>query len=177
MRLLIIGTSGAGKSTLGNTLARALGCPCIELDALYWGADWQAVSTEQFRQSVAAASASEHWIADGNYSAVRDILWSRATHVVWLNYGRWTVFWRVLWRTVNRGLRRTELFNGNRESMRMAFASKDSVLLWSLTTWDKNRVKFTALRENPQYSHLHWTELTRPAQARAFISRLKSSSS
>ena len=173
MRLLIIGTSGAGKSTLAARLAEARGCPYIELDALYWGPNWQAVATAQFRHSVSAATEGEHWIADGNYSAVHDILWSRATHVLWLNYGRWTVFGRVLWRTVNRGLRRTELFSGNRESMRMAFLSRDSVLLWSLSTWHKNRVKFAALRDGPQYPHLQWTELNEPAQVQGFIAGLQ----
>lgn len=37
------------------------------------------------------------WVADGNYSTVRDVLWSRATHVVWLNYGRFTAFSPLLW--------------------------------------------------------------------------------
>lgn len=175
MRILIIGTSGVGKSTLATSLAEATGWQHIELDALYWGPNWQAVSTEQFRRSVAADSEGEQWIADGNYSAVRDILWARATHVLWLNYGRWTVFGRVLRRTLGRGLRRTELFNGNRESMRMAFLSRDSVLLWSLTTWHKNQIKFAALRNSPEYAHLQWTELTHPAQAQAFIARLKTS--
>ena len=41
-------------------------------------------------------------VADGNYSAVRELLWGRATHVVWLNFGRWTVFSRVLRRTLAR---------------------------------------------------------------------------
>ncbi|RZI64632.1 MAG: toxin, partial [Variovorax sp.] len=33
MRCLVVGTSGAGKSTFAARLARAIQCPCIELDA------------------------------------------------------------------------------------------------------------------------------------------------
>ncbi|MDR8052409.1 toxin [Burkholderia cenocepacia] len=172
MRVIVIGTSGAGKSTFSRALAVAAGYPHIELDRLYWGPGWTAVPPEQFEREVLAATAGDRWVADGNYSAVRDVLWSRATHVVWLNFGRWTVFSRVLRRTLGRGLMRTELFHGNRESLRMAFCSRDSVLLWSYTTFAKNRVKFAGLRNDPKYAHLHWTEITEPSRTRAVIETL-----
>lgn len=169
MRYLVIGTSGAGKSTFAQALATATDATYIELDAHYWGPDWQAVPAEQFKRCVVAATQGQRWVADGNYSAVRDELWPRATHVVWLNYGRFTVFSRVLWRTLSRGLLRTRLSHGNRESLRMALLSKDSILLWSWTTHAKNRQKFAALRAQPEFAHLQWTEFTRPAQAQAFL--------
>ncbi len=169
MRYLVIGTSGTGKSTFAVKLAAAAQCPYIELDAHYWGPGWQAVPPEQFKRSVVEATQGERWVADGNYSAVRDVLWPRATHVVWLNYGRLTVFSRVLRRTLGRGLIRTRLSHGNRESLRMALFSKDSILLWSLTTYAKNRTKFAALRADKEFAHLQWTEITEPSQARSFI--------
>lgn len=169
MRCVVIGTSGAGKSTFAQALSNATQSPYIELDALYWGPQWQAVAPEQFRHAVMAATRGECWIADGNYSAVRDVLWSRATHVVWLNYGRWTVFSRVLWRTVGRGVMRTQLSHGNRESLRMAFLSRDSILLWSWSTFRKNRLKFAHLRQQPDFAHLQWTEINHPSHAQAFI--------
>lgn len=169
MRYLVVGTSGAGKSTFAEKLAAATQCPHIELDSHYWGPNWQAVPPEQFERSVVAATQGEGWVADGNYSAVRDVLWSRATHVVWLNFGRFTVFSRLLGRTISRGITRTRLSHGNRESLRMAFFSRDSILLWSLSTYSKNRSKFAALRDHDEFSHLHWTELTEPSQASAFL--------
>ena len=66
---------------------------------------------------------------------------------------------------------RTELSHGNRESLRMAF-SRESVLLWSYTTFARNRIKFAALRDDPTFAHLHWTEITRPSLTRAVIDRL-----
>jgi ribose 1,5-bisphosphokinase PhnN len=39
------------------------------------------------------------------------------------------VLWRVLTRTVRRVLTREELFSGNRESLRMAFFSRESVIM------------------------------------------------
>jgi adenylate kinase family enzyme len=169
MRFLIVGTSGAGKSTFAQALAKAMDCPYIELDRLYWGPDWQPVPHASFQNAIHEATLGECWVADGNYSAVRDLLWPRATHVVWLNFGRTIVFSRLLWRTIGRSILRTELSHGNRESLRMAFLSRDSILLWSYTTFAKNRVKYSKLREDPRYSHLQWTEITQPRQARQFI--------
>lgn len=171
MRYVIVGTSGAGKSTFAAALAQATDSPHIELDALYWGPEWQAVPHEQFEARVRSATESEGWVSDGNYTAVRDLLWGRATHIVWLNYGRSTVFSRVLWRTVTRGLLRTRLAHGNRESLRVAFFSRESVLWWSVSTFARNRVKFAGLREDPAYAHLEWVEVTEPSQARDFLGR------
>lgn len=172
LRFLVVGTSGAGKSTFANALAAAAQCPCIELDALYWGPGWTPVPHATFENAVRQATAGDRWVVEGNYSAVRDVLWPRATHIVWLNHRRWTVFSRLLWRTITRGATRTRLSHGNRESLRMAFLSRDSVLLWSLSTFDKNRVKFADLRNDPRYAHLAWTEITRPSEARAVIEKL-----
>lgn len=169
MRFVAVGTSGSGKTAFANSLSKAMGCPHIELDRLYWGPNWVAVPPENFETAVRASTAGDSWVADGNYSAVRDVLWSRATHIVWLNFDRFTVFSRVFWRTVSRGVMRTELFNGNRESLRMAFFSKESVLLWSLTTFSKNRTKFQLLRKDPKFAHLQWTEITAPSHANAVI--------
>lgn len=169
MRYIVIGTSGAGKSTLAAALAQARGCTYIELDTLYWGPHWQPAPTVAFHAAVAQATTDAHWVADGNYSAVRDVLWGRGTHIVWLNYGRRTVWPRVLLRTMHRALWRTPLFHGNRESLRSAFFSRDSIVLWSLRTFSKNRQKYTRLRHDPQYRHLQWTEFTHPAQAAAWL--------
>ena len=169
MRYLVVGTSGAGKSTVSKKLAESKGCPHIELDSHYWGSEWKPVPPEKFMHSVEQCTQGMCWVVDGNCSAIRDVLWSRATHVVWLNYGRFTVFSRLLWRTLSRGLSHTQLSHGNRESLRKAFFSKDSILLWSLTTYPKNQAKFAALRRQGDFAHLQWIELSRPSQARAFL--------
>ena len=103
LRVVVVGTSGAGKTTFSAALAARLGCTHVELDRLYWGPGWQAVPHERFEHAVERATTAPRWVADGNYSAVRELLWGRATHVVWLNFGRWTVFSRVLRRTLARG--------------------------------------------------------------------------
>ncbi|MBF3345653.1 toxin, partial [Pseudomonas aeruginosa] len=127
---------------------------------------------ERIEHAVERATTAPRWVADGNYSAVRELLWGRATHVVWLNFGRWTVFSRVLRRTLARGLLRTRLSHGNRESLRMAFCSRDSILLWSWTTFAGNRRKYTGLREDPRFAHLRWVEVGEPGRVGEVIERL-----
>ena len=175
MRYVVVGTSGAGKSTFAQQLAAQTGCSYIELDALYWGPDWQAVPTEQFRQRVAQATQGECWVADGNYSAVRDILWPQASHVLWLNYSRFTVFSRLLGRTLRHSITRQCLSHGNRESLAMALFSKDSILLWALTTYAKNQRKFAALRRDAQFAHLQWLEIRKPSQATKLLQAMAAS--
>ena len=80
MRYLVVGTSGVGKSTFAEKLAAKTRCPFVELDSYYWGPDWQAVPPELFKRSVVQATQGACWVADGNYSAVRDVLWSIAIH-------------------------------------------------------------------------------------------------
>ncbi len=172
MRYVVVGTSGSGKSTFARTAAEALGVPHVELDELFWAENWTPRPTEEFANSVGQASLQERWVIDGNYTVVRAVLWPRATHIVWLNFSLPIVFSRVLLRTIKRTLFGQRLWHGNRESIRKAFFSRESILLWSLTTFAKNREKYAKLREQPEFAHLSWVELTSPSQARLFLSRL-----
>lgn len=139
---------------------------------MHWGPNWQPVAPDQFATAVQQAVQAERWVADGNYSAVRELLWTRATHIVWLNFGRGTVFGRVLRRTLVRGLLRTPLWQGNRESLRMAFFSRESVLRWSWTTFERNQQRYAALREDPAWAGLQWIELRRPSEVPSLVARL-----
>lgn len=173
MRCIVIGTSGSGKTTLAQALARSSDAPYVELDALHWSENWTPNSTAKFLDSVALATQGPRWVVDGNYSAVRELLWPRADHIVWLNFSRRVVFSRIVWRTVQRALFKEPLWHGNTESLRKAFFSRQSILLWSFSTFSKNRTKFAALRNDPTYSHLVWTELKSPNEAKEFLANAK----
>ena len=165
----MVGTSGCGKTAFARALARQLSAKHIELDELFWSANWTPRPHEEFVEAVRQAAQAECWVADGNYSAVREVLWSRATHVIWLHFSRTVVFSRVLWRTLRRAVTRERLWHGNSESLVKAFFSRDSIVLWSLTTYAKNVTKYTALRNQAAYAHLQWSVLTKPAQASRFL--------
>ena len=172
MRVVVVGTSGAGKSTFAQALARARGMPHVELDALFWGPEWTPVDAEVFRARAADAAAQPAWVVDGNYSAVRAEVWPRATHIIWLNFSRWTVFTRIIWRTGQRVATGKPLWAGNRESFRRAFLSREGIVWWSFSTFGKNRHQYERLRQAPDHPQLQWVELRSPAQARAFLRQL-----
>ena len=96
-RVVVVGTSCSGKTTLARRLAGILGAQHVELDALYWGREW--TPRLDFPKAVSAAVQQERWVIDGNYSAVRDLIWRRCTAIVWLDYSFARVFSRALRRT------------------------------------------------------------------------------
>jgi len=169
MRALVIGNSCAGKSTFARALAANTSLPLIELDALYWEPHWQPKERSTFRREVARAIAGNCWIVVGNYSSVRDVVWPRPTMVFWLNYGFPIVFARALRRTIRRSVTGEELWNGNRESWRRSFLSSDSILWWVITTHQRRRREFAALRAANAYPALSWVEFRRPADAASFL--------
>ena len=173
MRYVVVGTSGSGKSTFARELSRLTQSPYVELDTLYWAANWTPRPRSEFEADVRGVTDGERWVTDGNYSAVRPLLWSRATHIIWLNFSRSVVFSRILWRTLRRALTHNELWHGNRESFSKTFLSRESILVWSFTTYSKNLQKYAALRESGEYSHLKWSELQSPTEAKAFLCRYR----
>jgi adenylate kinase family enzyme len=165
-RVNVVGTSGSGKTTFGTELARRLDAPHVELDGLSWEANWVTVPTPVFRERVSAAVAAGRWVVDGNYSATRDLVWARADTVVWLDFSFALVMWRVIVRTLRRGLRGEVLWSGNRESLHMAI-SRDSIILWALTTYRRRRRDYPRLFQ--MYPGVRFVRLQSPAQARRFL--------
>ena len=173
-RVIVVGTSCSGKTTLARQLSRALGAPHIELDAIHWKPGWQPRPAEEFRELVGEAAAGEKWVMDGNYSASQDIVWGRATAIVWLNYPFRVVLWRALYRTTKRVISREELFSGNRETFRQSFLSRDSIILWTITTYHRRQRQYRRILVDGVFPHLQVIELRQPAEAEklaAYLSR------
>lgn len=143
-RVLIIGTSCAGKSTLGSEAGRILGVPHTELDSLHWGAEWTPVPVDVFRERVATVTARDRWVIDGNYHAVRDLIWPEATCIVWLDYSFPLVLWRSVYRSWRRIFRGETCCNGNRETLRLLL-SGDSIIWWVITTYHQRRREFSEI--------------------------------
>ena len=153
-RVAVVGTSCSGKTTFAATLAAQLRVPHIELDALHWRPGWVPAPRDAFRAAVSEAVAADCWISDGNYSAVRDLVWGRATAVIWLDYPFATVLRRALYRTARRALLREELYSGNRESFRKALLSRDSILLWVVTSYGRLWREYPELFRQAAFAHL-----------------------
>lgn len=145
--IAVYGQSGSGKSTLAREIGARLGLPVFELDAIHHQPGWRPLPREQFRARVQEVidAHPDGWVFDGNYSAVRDLLLPRAETAVWLQLPFWVVYPRLVRRTLGRMIRREELWNGNRESFRMSFFSRESILLWGITNWRDHSQKMRAV--------------------------------
>lgn len=168
-RVVVLGSSGSGKTTFARELASKLGVTHVEFDAYRHGPNWAETPNDIFRSQLAEALSGGGWVADGNYSVARDIVWPRATAIVWLDYKFPVVFWRLWWRTWSRSVRRTELWNGNRESLRDHFFTKDSLFLWIFKThWSRSHRLLSAF-DQPEYRHLHVLRFRSPGQTRRWL--------
>ena len=133
VRVVVVGTSGCGKTTFSKALSSQLGVRHIELDTLHWGPNWTANPRDTFRANTSEAIEASTWVCDGNYSAVRDLVWARANTLMWLDYSFPVVFYRAVARTLRRLITREELFAGNRERLGLMF-DPDWIPWWVLRT-------------------------------------------
>ena len=174
-RVIVVGTTGAGKSTLAAALSARLGVPHIEFDAYRHGPNWAETPDDVFRAQIADAISADRWIADGNYSLARDIVWPRATAIVWLDYPFPVVFWRLWRRTWSRGIHRTELWNGNREDLWRHFLTGDSLFLWQIKTHWRRRRQLTEALAQPEYAHLRVLRFRHPKEANEWLGVVRAS--
>jgi len=164
--VVVGGVSGSGKSTVARLLAGRLGAPYVELDAHYHRAGWREATRDEFRESVAAATEGERWVVDGNYAAVRDLVWPRATTFVWLDYPRHVATLRTLRRTARRLLTREELWNGNRERWRDVLSAEHPIR-WSWSQHGPRRADYE--HAVAQWPHLDVVRLRSPGETARWL--------
>ena len=169
-RIVVVGTSGSGKTTVAQQLAACLGYPHIELDSLYWGPDW--TEAPDFVQKVVEGVEWPCWVLDGNYSRVRQSIWSQADTIVWLDYSIWVCYWRMVRRVFRRVFLRQELWNGNRETFRGQFLSGDSMFVWIHHTHGRRRQKYTNLRRENSFPHLTWIHHPTPRRTKQWLQEI-----
>jgi adenylate kinase family enzyme len=151
-RINLVGTSASGKSTLGKRLAAILNSPYVEMDALYHGPNWTQAQPEVFRARVADAVAGPRWILDGNYNELtHDLKWARATMILWLDISFVHNMYRAVARAVHRSWTQEELWpgTGNRESFRQTFCSKESMILWTATSYQRRVKEYSKIQQSP----------------------------
>jgi adenylate kinase family enzyme len=130
---VIASASGCGKTTVGRALAARLGVPFVELDALHHGPHWTEPTPDEFRAKVEPIVESEAWVIDGSYrEKLGDLVLERADVVVWLDLPMRVWLTRLLARTARRVVRREELWNENRETLRNALHPRNSVIVYAL---------------------------------------------
>ena len=168
-RIAVVGTTGSGKSTLAENIAHRLHIPHVELDALYWQPNWKESPWDLMRARVEVFTRDPAWVTDGNYSFCRDIIWSRAQAVIWLDYPLPLILWRLWWRTWRRALQREIQWGTNYERLWPQFFSKESIFLWALQTYGRRRKNYTALFAANEYAHLEKFHFKSPREIEAWL--------
>lgn len=173
-RVNVIGTSGSGKTTFSRRLAERLDVPHVEMDALFWKPDWQQSADADFERALRDATAGAGWVLDGNYSRTTPIKWARADTVIWLDFGFVRTLRQILARSIGRAASRHEIWvgTGNRESFRRTFASRESIVLWMLGSYRRNRRRYSVAMSDPKFSHIRFVRLRSPRSCARFLAEL-----
>jgi len=166
-----VGSSRSGKTTVGRRLAALLGVPCVELDAIFHQPNLGRASARRLlRARVGDVVEQSAWVVDGNYGAVRDLVWERADTVVWLDLPRPVVMRRVILRTVRRAVTREELWTGNREPLSNFWLDPaESVIRDTWVRYDEGVRRYRAAMDDAALRHLRFVRLTSQREIDAFL--------
>ena len=171
-RIAIIGTTGSGKTALAKRISKILSISVVELDALYWEPGWVEVEKSVFRSRTIKALSGDSWIVDGNYGELRDITWGQADTLVWLDYPLLMILGRLVPRCVKRAATGELLWNGNRETWDNLF-SRDSLILFAINSYGKQRKNYPELIRKSEYSHLNVHRFKKEGETKAWLRSLK----
>jgi len=166
-RVLIGGISGAGKTTFARELCRRTGLPYFEMDGFYHGPGWVPIPT--FEDDVAAVVAQDAWVFDSHgYKEVRDLMWSRADTVIFLDFARWVVTSRVTRRSFARAWDQEPMFNGNTEDFR-AWLDPEHPIQWSVRAYRSRQEDMRTRFRDPANAALHKVHLRTPRAAQRWL--------
>lgn len=174
-RVNVVGTSGSGKSTFARQLAERMQAPYIEMDVIHWLPDWQEKSDNQFFADLKSQLQTEYWVLDGNYNKSLEVKWQDVDTVIWLDYSFAITAYRAITRALSRCLSKQELWpgTGNVETFKQTFMSKDSILLWTLKTFRRNRRRYLDMIAAPEYQHIKFIRIRHPKQAKRFLANIQ----
>ncbi|MDG1752988.1 MAG: adenylate kinase [Thalassotalea sp.] len=173
-RINVIGTSGSGKSTFSQLLAKNINAEYIEMDSLFWQPDWQESSNDIFFAKISHAIDKPTWVLDGNYSRSQSIKWKTADTIIWLDYGFFRTFYQVFCRSIKRAWNKNELWQGtgNKESFYKTFLHKDSIILWMLTNYHRNKLRYSVLMQTEEMRNKKFIRLKSPQEATDLLSEI-----
>ncbi|RSK28174.1 topology modulation protein [Bacillus sp. HMF5848] len=150
-KIMVIGVSaGVGKSTFAKKLGRILNINVYHLDQLYWKANWQEASFEEFCIKQAQLVKSESWIIEGNYSDTFSIRENEADTIIYLQLPLYICVYRVFARFLqHRGTSRPDMTSDCPEKLDWPFLS------FILTTYHKRKLAMVSyLEEQAKTKHV-----------------------
>jgi adenylate kinase family enzyme len=161
-RVNVKGISGSGKTMFAVELARRLGLPYVELDALHHGPNWSEPTDEVFRARVREAmdAAPDGWVIDGNYEGkLGELVLAEADTIVWLD-PPFRVKARRLWRRTARRIREdVELWSGNKETWRNVLWGREALFWWMVRGHFRHRREWPSkFAGDPRFVRLRTVE-------------------
>ena len=172
MRISVVGTSGSGKSTLASQLAAQLNIEYIEQDELFWLKDWTVRPKEEFSALLEPKLNKNSWTICGNHSAHQEKVFESATHIIWLDYKLPLIYYRAFKRTCGRVFFKKPCCNGNIETFRHAFFSKDSIFFWIHKTYKKRKKMYSKLFEEKKYTNAQYLHFKAPSEVKIWMRSL-----
>lgn len=172
-KIIIVGVTGSGKSTFSKSLSQRLNIPHIQLDSLYWKANWEGSSDEEFFAKIEKAIDQLGWIVDGNYNRSNHLTWKNADTVIWIDFPFWLTFYQNVSRSITRAIIRKEIWEGtgNRESFLRMF-SKDSIVLWLFKVYWKQEARYQERMNDSQFKHITFYRLKSRREVSHFLENL-----
>lgn len=165
-RVLFYGVTGSGKTTAARRLAEVTGLPLVDVDEVCWQPGWVQVPVEEQRRRFTEVCAGDRWVLDTAYGVWTDLALARAELVLALDYPRRVSLARLVRRTASRIVQRTEVCNGNRETVWRAL-DDDSIIRWHFRSFRSKRERIRAWEADPAMPPV--LRFTRPRDLDAWI--------
>jgi adenylate kinase family enzyme len=123
-RIAILGGAGAGKSTFARRLAEGLGLGVVHLDRLVFGPRWARRPKSDVRRDLTEALRDDHWVVEGTYPEVFDLVLPRSDLIIWLEQPVWLRLIRSWRKTrIHAGRPRADRPDGCEEGFDFSYAT------------------------------------------------------
>ena len=177
-RIIVVGPSCSGKTTLGAEIARRIGAPFIELDALFWKPGWTPPPDDEFREKLLESHARDSWVSAGNYLRhTRHLTWPLAETIIWLDFPLRITTPRVLARSWRRWRSKELLWGTNRERFwhQLKFWSpNDSLIAYNALQHRKHRATFEQAMDDARAAGKRFLRLASPRAVERLLESLTS---
>ena len=164
-RVVVIGCAGSGKSTLARELAGRTGLPLVERDGL--GVE----GSPGYLSAVADMAARPCWILDGAPYYADELVYTAADTVVFLDYPKVLVLWRVLWRTAKVEVRHRPAGTHRPQGL-SALRDPEHPIRWAWTSHADRHREGLALMARPGLTQIQILRCTWPGMARRWLRQL-----
>jgi hypothetical protein len=164
-RVVVVGCAGSGKSALARKLSARVGLPLTERDTL------GPPDSPRYREALRKLAGQPAWILDGAPYYEDDVVYSAADTLIFLDYSKPLVMWRVLRRTIAIELFRRPAGAHQPAGLRV-WRDSEHPLRWAWTSHQDRHREGLELLTHPDLAAANLLHFTHPSQAERWIRQL-----